>query len=450
MKRISVFLLIIVLSFSSCNWDEAEEVNPVATLAALTTETQKNFIAFSNSEVAVYTGMLLQQVSGVNGRMLEMEQYKWLPEYFDGSWAVCYLGVFSNLSTIINLASENNLGKYLGVGRILLANALGMATDLWGDIPFSESFETLYPSLNPQYDSQQDIYEKIFQLLDLGMEDIANSSSEFYPAADDLFFNGNAQQWIVYANFLKLRYQLHLIKIGGIDPVYELLDKPMFSQPGQALVVDYGEINAPNPLNGFLSYYPGQVRASSSLVDLLLDQDDPRLPVFFKRNTQNQYAGSNPGAGDESASVLSETINSSASKIILASFTEQMFIAAEIYFRKGLLSQASLAFSEAVRSSLLDYDVFSDQWLQNYLANTELTLENIMTAKHTALFLQTETWNDWRRTGYPLLEASAGNQTNGVIPRRFPYPKNELLYNSGNVPSDLSITDPVWWDFLPN
>lgn len=450
MKRFTVFLLIIILSFSSCNWDEGEEVNPVATLAALTSETQKNFIAFSNSEVAIYTGMLLQQVSGVNGRMLEMEQYKWLPEYFDGSWAVCYLGVFSNLSTIINLASENSLGKYRGIGRILLANALGIATDLWGDIPFSESFETLYPSFKPQYDSQQEIYEKIFQLLDLGIEDMLNFSNEFYPASDDLFFNGNAQQWIGFANFLKLRYQLHLIKINGMDPVYELLDKPMFSQPGQALVADYGEINAPNPLNGFLSNYPGQVRASGSLVEILLEQDDPRLPVFFKRNTLNQYAGSGPGASDESASVLSETINSSASKIILASYTEQMFIAAEIYFGKGLLSQASLAFSEAVRSSLIDYNVFSDQWLQNYVDNTELTLENIMEAKYSALFLQTEAWNDWRRTGYPSLEPSAGNQTNGIIPRRFPYPLNELIYNSGNVPSDLVITDPVWWDFLSN
>lgn len=450
MKKISILLLLAFMNFSSCNWDEVPEETPLTILAGLTSASQRNLAVFVSTEATLFSAIAMQQVSGISGRMLHIEQYRWLPEFFDQSWIVCYLGIFSNLNTAIELATQNNLGKYRGTSKIMLAHTLGIASDLWGDIPFSDSFDSKPPSLNPRYDTQQAIYERIFRLLDEGIQDMAVHGGEFFPAEDDLFFNGNALLWTRYANFLKLRYRLHLLDKNGIEPVFELLESNLFSNPGQALVLDYQLLKVQNPLNQLLTQYPDQVRAGGFLVDLLQRQSDPRLPVFFQKNGFNQFVGSAPGAANAHASRISETIGSAGSKIILASYTEQMFIAAEVYLRKGLLDQARQALAEAVSSSLTDYNVYNAAWMQNHLTATELTLENIILAKYSALFMQTQSWNDWKRTGFPMLVAPAGNQTSGLIPRRFPYPLNELIHNQNNVPANIRITDPVWWNTQSN
>jgi hypothetical protein len=69
-----------------------------------------------------------------------------------------------------------------------------------------------------------------------------------------------------------------------------------------------------------------------------------------------------------------------------------------------------------------------------------LTLNLIMTQKHLALFMEPELFNDWRRTGFPALTPNAGSQ----IPRRFPYPQQELNLNS-NTPQ-ATIYSKVAWD----
>ena len=59
--------------------------------------------------------------------------------------------------------------------------------------------------------------------------------------------------------------------------------------------------------------------------------------------------------------------------------------------------------------------------------------------KYAARFLSPETYTDYRRTGIPALVP-----TGSTIPKRFPYPTNERLYNS-STPS-LTKNDKVWWD----
>ena len=68
-----------------------------------------------------------------------------------------------------------------------------------------------------------------------------------------------------------------------------------------------------------------------------------------------------------------------------------------------------------------------------------------MNQKYLSSFLQIENWNDWRRTGYPALVKPVGVVTS-EIPRRLPYPDDERLYHSDNMPAGLTITNRGWWD----
>ena len=64
----------------------------------------------------------------------------------------------------------------------------------------------------------------------------------------------------------------------------------------------------------------------------------------------------------------------------------------------------------------------------------EALLEAIMNEKYKALFLNMQSWSDWRRTGYPSFIDSDNNSTEcggtseGVgVPRRLLYPEKKII-----------------------
>ncbi|HSC38821.1 MAG TPA: SusD/RagB family nutrient-binding outer membrane lipoprotein, partial [Chitinophagaceae bacterium] len=82
-----------------------------------------------------------------------------------------------------------------------------------------------------------------------------------------------------------------------------------------------------------------------------------------------------------------------------------------------------------------------------YIAARPLTtanaLQRIMEEKNIANFLNMENYNDWRRTGYPVLTPVTGALS--AIPRRMLYPQSEILTNPQPQQTALA-TDRVWWD----
>ena len=77
-------------------------------------------------------------------------------------------------------------------------------------------------------------------------------------------------------------------------------------------------------------------------------------------------------------------------------------------------------------------------------------LEEIITQKYIANFLKVETWNDWRRTGYPKLTPVV-NALLPNIPQRIRTPGSELSNNINQVtatgiPTGLDgMMVKVWW-----
>jgi hypothetical protein len=67
----------------------------------------------------------------------------------------------------------------------------------------------------------------------------------------------------------------------------------------------------------------------------------------------------------------------------------------------------------------------------------------------------TDAWNNWKRSGYPVLTpvVYTGNFSGGVIPRRQPYPTNEGTLNKesydaavGRLPGGDTWSSKMWWD----
>jgi hypothetical protein len=127
---------------------------------------------------------------------------------------------------------------------------------------------------------------------------------------------------------------------------------------------------------------------------------------------------------------------------------EQKFIEAEAALESGDKPRAATAHNEAVTASLEQWGVSDAAYLAANAAETDATisLEKIMTQKYIALYYQTETWNDWRRTGFPALIPSDGQSK---IPTRWPMSQSERFYNADNynlLSNPIDIYAKVWWD----
>src|SRR5450759_69790 len=151
------------------------------------------------------TGMWSQYVSGQARQSQTIgKNYNLTEADVDNLWNSAYEGCLMNLSIFITKTGSTN-PQARGAGKVLLAYTLGSATDVWGDIPYTEAFLG-NGNLKPKYDTQQSIYAAINTLLTEGIADLSTDNTvnviPFGSSANDLIYNGNIPKWIAAAHSL--------------------------------------------------------------------------------------------------------------------------------------------------------------------------------------------------------------------------------------------------------
>jgi hypothetical protein len=110
------------------------------------------------------------------------------------------------------------------------------------------------------------------------------------------------------------------------------------------------------------------------------------------------------------------------------------------------------AYLNGIRASFEELSLGNAEF-NAYVAQSEidpgsgnLTMDQIMTQKYIAMFVQPEAFSDWRRTAIPNISPPS-NANSDVVARRWFYPENEYLFNS-NAPArdDDLIFNRVDWD----
>ena len=128
------------------------------------------------------------------------------PLNFSTLWFNLY-NVMTDLYTMNEKAEELGALQYLGAGQVLMALNLGMAVDLFGDIPFSEGLN--FSTVTPAYDDDKVLYGNVMSLLDQGIVNLqAESTSSI--GDDDFIYGGDIDSWLKFANTLKARYMIFL------------------------------------------------------------------------------------------------------------------------------------------------------------------------------------------------------------------------------------------------
>lgn len=94
-----------------------------------------------------------------------------------------------------------------GVGQVLEALVIAKATDLYGNVPYSQAFDDVkYPT--PVFDKQADVYAALQTTLDNAIQNLSASAGLSF-ATGDFIYKGDVKKWKAAAYTLKARLYLH-------------------------------------------------------------------------------------------------------------------------------------------------------------------------------------------------------------------------------------------------
>jgi len=411
-----------------------------------------------------------------NGVAGNSDNYQFTESDANAAWLYLYTHSMKNALELNERAENRENYYYAGIAKIIFAWALSIATDLYDEVPYSEGFDPVDNPL-PAYDTQEEIYEAVFEYLNAAIADFDREPGALTPGTDDMLYGGDIERWRRMAYTLKARFHMRLSYAPGNSAearAQNALDALANGFQSGADDANFAYENAPGAQNPWWQFTMGvwddRDQLSVTYVDLLHELDDPRIhvqlrpieAVFPDSIAYVGHVNGTDGIGVQNVSRIGEFYNAAGAPLNWISYSEAKFIEAEAVFLTQGAAAADPVYREAVEASMQRLDVEAHELVesgevQNYidnlpdLANAEDPYEEIMVQKYIANFLNYEVYNDWRRTGYPELDLVEDPQID-MIPRRFPYPLTEWQNNPTNVQAPgipfgfASMTHTVWWD----
>lgn len=384
----------------------------------------------TGGEFSRFNCMLTQQVEGVARQWTSFNQYTGLtPNRFDSAWNDLYENVFIEADVMIAQSQENGFSHYQGIGEVLQAYSWMMATDVWGDIPYTESGQGL-DFQSPVYDDQATvIYPAIFAQLASAMNSLNGTDGGFPVGSDDVFYGGDIEKWKKAALAVRARAYLH----QG-DYVNALADaQASFTSAADNLRFNYTDAS-PGQWDRFNDGRTGDIEFHPFMDGLMTGLNDTVRRNIFAETFVVGHTYLRKDFGQD-----------------LISYREIQFIIAECLSRTGGSATAiSDAYLAGILASFEEVGLTSAEY-DAYVANPAvnpggaLDLEDhILTQKYIGLFVQPEVYNDFRRTGFPDITPVSGT----VVPVRWNYSSDEILFNTNAPgPSAADLFQPkVDWN----
>ncbi len=448
-KNKIIYLLLLVLvtgTMSSCkkyfldkngkdiNIDpnNPSDVTPGVLLASA----QGHLAYAQGGDISRYTSIFTQQVAGVSRQAAVYNGYTVTEQDVSNVWTLnLYGGPMEDLKILIDKSVEKKYRRYEGIGKVMMAYSLGLTTDLWGDVPYTEAFLG-NDNLNPKYDTQASIYTNLQKMLDeaiVALND-PNPGAVTPNGTTDLMFGGSATSWIHFANALKARYYLHLSKV---DPAnYTNIINLLTAQAGNMMQdnsddAGFAFAGGATSANPWFQFYDqrGDIIVAGVMADYMTSHDDSTVRWPFYTDQNDGYMG---------------TYGQATSTVPFMTYEEQKFIEAEAKFKTGDLAGAATAYNDAVGANVAKVTGAAAPAAMVSDSATSISMDKIMMQKYIALFTNPEAWTDIRRTGIPAIAPPAGAVLT-AMPRSFLYPESEQLYNT-SAPKNTTMLRKVWWD----
>ncbi len=488
-------ILAATLQLSSCS-DDYYDINDNPNQAVTTTP--ELILPSALNQSATLTGLTLNQLGDLFG-------YYWAPAsdflfytnellynvtetFYTSIFENTYSGALPDYNYISNVESENPVqySNYKAIAKIMKAYHFQYLVDLYGDVPYTDALKST-AVLQPTYQDSQVIYDSIYINLNAATDAIKadlNNAEVQVPGSEDIFFGGDMEQWIKFANTLKLRLLMRQSNLGKDAFITSELrriaaDGYGFLQVGESVLSNPGYSNSNGKLNPFYNNFinssgneGGNYRAtkgSDYLIDFLNSTNDPRVQqMFAPAANSGDYVGIPQGASTtptnkqlDLSSLGSGILKSPTQDLMILSSFESLFLQAEAVQRGYLTGDAQALYESAITESfeyleVPDADAAAEAYYSQPInqvswAASSNKLETIIKQKWLALgsINGIEIWLDYTRTGFPSdlpISLKAVKQTRPV---RLLYPQSESSTNSANKPAQTTnsaFEDNIFWD----
>lgn len=433
--------------------------------------------AFANAnELNRFTSTIMSVTAGSQNSPAAYDIYNTNGDDFGNQWRFeIYGGGLINYNKLIEASEKINSPAYAGIAKIMKAYTFSIATDVWGDVPYSEALQGDVNS-QPRLDSQRDIYlgnsqagiQSLFDLVREGLADLDKVSATV-PGSEDLVYGGDIANWKRAGNtlLLKLAMQISVVEPAAAKTVIDqvIADGNYITANTQNLAVKFGaQVGSQNPIHTYtnVSSFNTDLMISTRFLNLMQSKNDPRIPFFVTKPADNYvtidngFRGTVPPLATRSRFGVFVTGGDGTAPVRLITNWQRAFILAEAAIRLGTAGDPQALYQEGIRASMTAAGVTGTQ-IDAYFASNpaEVTLSGsdqekiaqIITQKYISMIGNgLEQWNDWRRTGYPTL-APHQNAVgiDGTRPVRAQYISQEVARNP-NFPNNIFPNVPVWWD----
>lgn len=479
MKKYSIIpgsLLILMVLLGGCKKYLAINDNPnaaidppISGLLANTTYLSGNNVYLISDFVSYYTQYLASP-----SQSSPTDTYDQIDP--TGSWGGIY-NVLTDLHDMRKMGQEKGWAAYQGVSDILTAINLSMASNVWGDMPYSEAFIGV-SNLTPHFDKQKDLYDTCLSLIDNGISFLQQTGLDGQlDNNSDFIHGGNLAAWVKTAYALKARLLNQVSKTSqySATAVLAAVDNAYTSNADDAQVTQF---TVRNPFADAAIENAGlnlDVWMSSNFVDatngVTYGVFDPRLPLITDPTDAGFYAGVDYPAGAYRGTPngagfqgkrntdhvqcyidVDKAYSSTNSPLQIITNSEIRFVEAEAALRSGDKHRAYIAYIAGITASMKKLGVATDM-MNDYINNpivsvgeANITLPLIMKEKYVACFLMPVTWVDLRRFDYNYKDFTLpANSILTTFIRRSDYPSTSTTRNGANVP-DVQRTDHLWWD----
>lgn len=396
------------------------------------------------------TGELLQSS--------QIQEYNVKAGNFDDTWFLVYGAVIKNARIMREKARAINNRALVGLSQLIEAHAVLTATDLWGDIPFTQAFSTDNPE--PAYDPQQSVYEGVQSLLDSAISELSNGAPKDF-GNQDIFFAGSTTAMSQVAYTLKARAYLH---IKEYDKAYSVAQNGISTNQNQWLAPYPATTKGnTNPWNQYISIdRSGSLDGKNAYAVGLLNPESIHYRGNAKTNETARYSYYYTG----SLPVLNadpDGFFGAATSFPMVSYEENLLILAECAARtKGMeglqqlnnyrayLDEGGYLPTAQLKEETYSYAPYTpSDFAAGGIVNTtglspeKALLKNILEERYIAFIGQPEGFNDLRRTRKESdINVKVPPNKGTLLPQRFLYPQ-------GEVDGNKSIPNPIPDLFTP-
>ncbi|WP_244525853.1 SusD/RagB family nutrient-binding outer membrane lipoprotein [Sphingobacterium wenxiniae] len=488
MKKIFTYLLIgLVGTTTSCSKFEEINTNPEAT-EKVTSQMIATRIILNLANQPTQKGFLQPYMLNKNivwTEFVESYQYNGF-----GAGALSFTAI-NDAHFMPEFAGTEGLAKsYEGLMYFARGVKFFEATMDLGDIPYTDALKgESDKQYFPKYDNQKDVFIGILNELELADKAFAEGDN----FTGDPIYGGNTTKWRKLVNSYALHVLIQLsMKEADADLSVKgrfqqiLANKPIFTSNADNYQLVRSDKNGQQypfyKVGNNFTIYPTM---SSEIVDRLKDRSDRRLfyygaPSPVKLNSGHTQSDFTAYVGIDPSMIYDDILHTKNSndysklndrytEIATGEPTQQLsysqlcFIIAEAavrgwinesaieWHKKGVEASMQFIFDNTPNTEQFHHGMPLDAaYVSTYVsgltlpAGTEAQIEEIITQKYLASFLQSEfhTYYDYRRTGYPKWKINPATSLNSEAPSKMPvrwrYPATEFSFNTENVDAAVS------------